>query len=43
VLLRVSGDRTKNVKVQNTNTKAAKKDVEMGANAPKKAVSISKS
>ena len=43
VLLRVSGDRTKNIKVQNTNTKAAKKDVEMGANAPKKAVSISKS
>jgi DNA sulfur modification protein DndE len=42
LLLRVSGDRTKNVKVSNTNTKAAKKDVELGAKAPKKAVSISK-
>jgi DNA sulfur modification protein DndE len=42
VLLRVSGDRTKNVKVLNTNTKAAKKDVELGANASKKAVSITK-
>jgi DNA sulfur modification protein DndE len=42
VLMRVSGDRTKNVKLQNTNTKLAKKQLEEGSNLPKKAVLISK-
>jgi len=42
VLMRVSGDRTKNVKVLNTNTKGVKKDVELGPSTPKKAVTITK-
>lgn len=42
LLLRVSGDRAKGVKLLNTDTKAAKKDIELGQKASKKAVTVSK-
>ncbi|UOR06665.1 glycoside hydrolase family 28 protein [Hymenobacter aerilatus] len=42
LLVRLSGDRTKAVKLTNTDTKAAKKDVELGQKVPKKAISVSK-
>ncbi|UOG76542.1 glycosyl hydrolase family 28 protein [Hymenobacter tibetensis] len=41
LLLRVTGDRSKAVKLVNTNTKAAKKDVEIGQKVAKKAVTVS--
>ncbi|AMJ65218.1 glycosyl hydrolase family 28 protein [Hymenobacter sp. PAMC 26628] len=41
LLLRVSGDRSKNVQLVNTDRKAAKKDVEIGPKVGKKAVVIS--
>ncbi|MDO7874483.1 glycosyl hydrolase family 28 protein [Hymenobacter sp. ASUV-10] len=42
LLLRVSGDRSKDIRVLNTNTKAAKKDVELGQKLGKKTVTIAK-
>jgi DNA sulfur modification protein DndE len=41
LLLRVTGDRSKAVKLVNTNTKAAKKDVELGQKLSKKVVTVS--
>ncbi|MDF7810854.1 glycoside hydrolase family 28 protein [Hymenobacter sp. YC55] len=41
LLLRVTGDRSKAVKLVNTNTKSAKKDVEVGQKVAKKVVTIS--
>ncbi|PJJ60808.1 glycoside hydrolase family 28 protein [Hymenobacter chitinivorans] len=41
LLMRVTGDRAKNVKLANTDTKAAKKDVEFGDKVSKKTVTIS--
>ena len=42
VLVRISGDRAKDVKLLNTNTKSAKKDVELGQKVSKKVISVSK-
>ncbi|RYU77196.1 glycoside hydrolase family 28 protein [Hymenobacter persicinus] len=42
LLMRVSGDRAKDVKLVNTDTKAAKKDLEIGDKVSKKTVTISK-
>ncbi|WP_078063083.1 glycoside hydrolase family 28 protein [Solirubrum puertoriconensis] len=42
LLMRVTGDRAKGVKLANTDTKAAKKDVEFGDKVSKKVLSISK-
>jgi len=42
LLLRVSGDRAKDVKLTNTDAKAAKKDLEIGDKVSKKTVTISK-
>jgi DNA sulfur modification protein DndE len=42
LLLRVTGDRTKAVKVVNTNTKSAKKDLEVGPQVGKKTVTVAK-
>lgn len=42
LLLRVSGDRSKDIKLLNTNTKSAKKDVELGQKLGKKTVIIAK-
>ncbi|MCC2548823.1 glycoside hydrolase family 28 protein [Hymenobacter sp. BT175] len=41
LLMRVTGDRAKDVKLSNTDTKAAKKDVEFGDKVSKKTVTIS--
>ncbi|TGE28275.1 glycoside hydrolase family 28 protein [Hymenobacter metallicola] len=42
LLMRVTGDRAKNVKLVGTDTKAAKKDLEFGDKVSKKTVTISK-
>ncbi|MBC8082780.1 MAG: right-handed parallel beta-helix repeat-containing protein [Hymenobacter sp.] len=42
LLLRVTGDRSKAVKLVNTNTKAAKKDVETGQKVARKVVTVSR-
>lgn len=42
VLVRLSGDRVKSVKLANTDTKAAKKDVELGQKVSKKVITVSK-
>lgn len=42
LLMRITGDRTKNIKLTNTDTKAAKKDVELGDKVSKKVVLVSK-
>jgi DNA sulfur modification protein DndE len=42
LLLRVTGDRSKTVKVLNTDIKAAKKDVELGQQVSKKTVTVAK-
>ncbi|WP_317241640.1 hypothetical protein [Hymenobacter sp. 5414T-23] len=42
LLLRVTGDRSKAVTLRNTDTKAAKKDVEIGQKVSKKVVTVSK-
>ncbi|QIL75147.1 glycosyl hydrolase family 28 protein [Hymenobacter sp. HDW8] len=41
LLLRVTGDRSKNVKLVNTNVKGAKEDVEFGKKVSKKVVTVS--
>ena len=42
LLLRVTGDRSKDIRLTNTNTKLAKKDVELGQKVTKKAVVMAK-
>ncbi|MBO3270831.1 glycoside hydrolase family 28 protein [Hymenobacter defluvii] len=42
LLVRLSGDRTKGVRLTNTDTKAAKKDVELGQKVSKKVITVSK-
>jgi DNA sulfur modification protein DndE len=42
LLMRITGDRTKNIKLTNTDTKAAKKEVELGDKVSKKVVLVSK-
>jgi DNA sulfur modification protein DndE len=40
LLLRVTGDRSKDIRLTNTDTKKAKKDVQLGDKVAKKTVSV---
>jgi DNA sulfur modification protein DndE len=40
LLLRVTGDRSKDIRLTNTNTKLAKKDIQLGEKMSKKTVSV---